>query len=163
MIGGEQDFTRQGIGKNELTHYGANPRYSTPLVAPTLNEILNPPAIVWPLTCLLFALIVLHLVREELKPITRAMVPALAQNASKNATVYMIAFTFGLSASLSAFYDMFKDLTAEQAAGLSWWQVVACLCKVANPFVVAALAYVLKPYGPEKAGTAPPFPTAVTP
>src|SRR5689334_16162266 len=105
-----------------------------------MDALLHPSPLIWPISFLLFALVLLHVVREELKPIVKAMVPTLAQNASKNATVYAIAFAFGLSASLSAFYDMFKDLDSERAAALSWWQLVACFCKVANPFVVAALA-----------------------
>ncbi len=132
-----------------------------------LNTILNPPAVIWPLVFLLFLLVCLSVVREELTPIVRAMVPPLAKNAQLNATTYAIAFAFGLSASLSAFYDMFKDLTREQAEALSWWQITACLCKVAAPFVVASLAYVLKPFNPadsaQPTGTTPPMPTSTTP
>lgn len=129
-----------------------------------IQFLLDPPAVIWPLSFLLFLLVVLHVVREELSPIVKAMVPPLAQNAQKNATVYAIAFAFGLSASLSAFYDMFKDLTAEAAAAMSWWQITACLCKIANPFVVAGLAYILKPFNPADAQASgpskPPFPPA---
>lgn len=122
-----------------------------------MNAFLDPPPVVWPLCFLLVALIVIHLVREEVKPIMRAVVGGLTTDAGRNYKAYATAIAFGLSASLSAWVEAFKDLTAADAATLSYWQLSALFARVANPFLVAMLAYAYKPQG-QTGETKPPFP-----
>lgn len=102
---------------------------------------LSPPPVFYGLLALLAVLVIFHQLRERLNPIIAAVVSGLAKNAQTNATAYAIAFGFGLSASLSAFVDVFKDLSAAQATALSYHQYAALWAKVANPFIVAILAY----------------------
>lgn len=94
-----------------------------------------------PLAVLLIVLIGLHRVRETVNPIFVAMVTSLAKHASSNATDYAIGMMFGLSASLSAIYDVLSQIDRTTAAGMSPWQWMAIWSKVLNPFVVAFLAY----------------------
>lgn len=118
---------------------------------------------VWPLTILLVALLVLRQVREEMKPIFSSIVGGLSKNAQSNATQYAIAIGFGLSASMSAFYDVFNDLTSTNLAAMSWHQYAALWTKVLNPFIVAVLAYATQSnFKKPSNGTAPPFPPPAT-
>lgn len=123
---------------------------------------------VWPLTILLVALLVLRQVREEMKPVFNSIIGGLSKNAQSNATQYAIAIGFGLSASMSAFYDVFNDLTSANLTALSWHQYAALWTKVLNPFIVAVLAYATqsnfttkKPNGTPPGGTNPPIPPAI--
>lgn len=114
--------------------------------------------LVWPLTFLLIALFIIHQVRAEVNPVIVAVVNGLSKNASSNAPQYAIAIGFGLSASLSAFYDVFNELSSAAVTAMSWHAYFALWAKVLNPFIVAVLAYATqsnfkKPNG----GTTPPF------
>ena len=64
---------------------------------------------------------------------------------------------------VSAFYDVFNELTAASLTSLSWHQYAALWTKVANPFIVAILAYATQM--PIKNGnlTQPPFPVQPPP
>lgn len=90
---------------------------------------------------MLAALVFAHTIRERLEPILTGMVNGLAEQARRNAQAYAIAMMFGLSASLSAFVDVFKDMNAAAFDGMSMHQYLAAVAKVANPFLVAVLAY----------------------
>lgn len=117
-------------------------------------------AIIWPLCFLLILLLVLHVVRENLRPIVTNLVSALAKQAQANAVAVAIAIGFGLSASLSAFIDVFKDLTSSAYSGLSFHQYLVLWAKVANPFLVAILAYATQSRfksGATPTDTQPPF------
>ena len=117
---------------------------------------------VWPLTLIFVALVILRQLREELSPIISNVVRGVANSAQSNATAYAIAIMFGLSASLSAFYDVFSGLDRAAFDALSVHQYLALVAKVMNPFIVAVLAYATqnkdrltsKPPGDTK----PPFP-----
>lgn len=118
-------------------------------------------AYVWPLSFILVALFVLRQLSTEVKPVFTSIIGGLSKNAQSNATQYAIAIGFGLSASFSAFYDVFNNTTAKEIASMSWHGYAALWTKVANPFIVAVLAYATqsnfttkKPNGT----TAPPFP-----
>jgi hypothetical protein len=113
--------------------------------------------LVWPLTFVLVLLIVLRHLRDEVKPIFASVVGGLSQDAGRNAKQYAIAIGFGLSASLSAFVDVFKELDAAAVGALGWHQYAAAWAKVANPFVVAVLAYATQSSFKPAGGTTPPF------
>jgi len=126
----------------------------------TLADILAP--LVWPLCFLLVVLLVLKQVKDDVRPIFIKMVDPLAKQAQDNAADIGRAFLFGMSASLAAWYDVFSQVDAVTMRGMSVWQVSALLAKVANPFIVAFLATLVKPTGytpPPKLPTQPPFPT----
>jgi len=112
----------------------------------SLVEVLyNPPAAVWPLLVFALLLLGLHQVKEQVNPVIGGIVKGLSEHAQKNATAYGLAVMFGLSASLSAFYDLFSQVTKNDIAGMSWHQYAALWTKVMNPFIVASLAYATKP------------------
>ncbi len=78
-----------------------------------------------------------------------------AKNAQSNAMIYAIAILFGLTASCSAFIDVFKDLDAESIHAMSWHQYAVCWVKVLNPFGVTIIAYFTKaPLNPNGAPAA---------
>ncbi len=122
--------------------------------------LMNPPGTVWPLAMLLGILVIFWHLRETLKPVVHGTVEGLARNAQKQATSYAIAFGFGVSASLVALIDVFRELTVERAASLSYWQMCAMFAQIANPFVVAVLAYATQQHRspPPSTATQPPFP-----
>lgn len=118
--------------------------------------------LVWPLSFILVALFVLRQLRSDITPIFKSVVGGLSQNAARNATQYAIALGFGLSASLSAFWDVFRSLDNTTLGTMSWHQYFALWAKVANPFVVAILAYATQSNftktGATTGNTPPPFP-----
>lgn len=102
-------------------------------------EILS--SMVWPLVVLLLALFVLRQVRQDVHPIFVQIIGGVAKSAGSNAPAYAIAILFGLSASMSAFVDVFKEMNRPAIMALSWHQYLVCWAKVFNPFIVAVLAY----------------------
>jgi hypothetical protein len=117
-------------------------------------EYLN---MVWPLAFVLCFLFVLRKVEADVRPIVTGVVGGLAGEAANNSKQWGIAIMFGLSASLSAFYDVFSELTAKEMSILSWHQYAAYWAKVTNPFVVAVLAYVTQSNFSTKGTTKSPF------
>ncbi len=83
----------------------------------------------------------MHRLRETVDPLVVSVVGGLANHAAANAPAYGMALLFALSASLSAFYDVFSQVTQTDARLMSFWQLASLLAKVANPGIVAALAY----------------------
>lgn len=114
---------------------------SEPLL-PNVTDYLH---IIAPLVVLLVVLLGLHAVRETVNPLFAGIVAGLAKHAQINAPAYGMAILFGLSASLSAFWDVFHSMTKQQFYDMSWHAYMANWCKVLNPFIVAALAYCTKP------------------
>lgn len=122
-----------------------------------LVEIL---AAAWPFLLVLGLLWIVHTLRETLRPVIEELIKALANQARTSAGLWVIAFLFGLSASLAAVYDLFQSLDVATLKAMSWAQHVALWAKVFNPFIVAMLAR-LVPQAPVKnglpGGTQPPF------
>lgn len=100
---------------------------------------------IWPLTVLLVALFCLHRARETFDPVVKSVVGSIAVQAQNQAGRWAIAMMFGLSASLAAFYDVFSQVTKQDFDLMSTWQFLSLLAKVANPFIVAALASAMPP------------------
>lgn len=98
---------------------------------------------------LLIVLLGLRQVRDTVNPVFAGIVKGLATHAQQNATAYGIAILFGLSASLSAFYDIFSQTTKTDLDIMSWHQYLALWCKILNPFIVASLAYATKRKEPD--------------
>ena len=97
--------------------------------------------IVLPCVGILVAVLVLYRAGGDVRPIFVNVVQGVAKNTQNNATQYAIAIMFGLSASLSAFYDAFQGMSSKALTELSWHQYAALWTKVLNPFIVAVLAY----------------------
>ena len=132
-----------------------------------MNELIqflyNPPGVLWIAAGTLIALIIIHRVREQINPLVGSLVVGLSEQAKNNAADIGRAMLFGLSASLAAWYDCFSQVDAATMHAMSAWQLSALFAKVANPFIVAFLATLVKssdkiPPSP-KVITAPPFPT----
>lgn len=115
-------------------------------------------SLVWPLAFILIVLTVLRAAWEELRPVFVSMVNGLAKSAAANANLIGIALLFGISASLSAFWDVFHELTRKSLMEMSWHQYIALWTKVWNPFIVAFLAKII-PTPSKTGGTTPPFPS----
>lgn len=96
---------------------------------------------VWPLSFILVALFILRQLGEKIEPVVTSLVGGLSKNAGNNAMEYAKALGFGLSASLSAFYDVFGNTTGAEITAMSWHGYAALWTKVMNPFIVAILAY----------------------
>lgn len=119
---------------------------------------MNYEAYLWPLAFLLLALLALHHLREAIRPVVSGIISGLAKHASANAPAYAIAIGFGLSASLASFIDVFQTMTSDKIHALSYHQYLALLAKVANPFVVAILAYATQSkFRASNGDTQPPF------
>ena len=104
-------------------------------------------------------LFALRRLTSDMRPIFVNIVGGVAKTAGSNATAYAIAIMFGLSASLSAFVDVFKDMDKTEMDVITWPQVLALIARVANPFIVAVLAYATQnKFQPKPTGsTNPPF------
>lgn len=124
-----------------------------------MRLIYDPPAILWPLLFLLILLVFIWAVGEQARPIFSEITKALAKSAGKNASLIFMAMAFGLAASLTALYDVFKDMDQETWLALSWPQVFAYCGKVFAPFVSGATAYVVGRSPQKSSETNAPFPT----
>jgi hypothetical protein len=93
---------------------------------------IDPPAVVWPLSFVLIALLALHRFFSDVRPIFVTVVQGVTKNAQSNAPAYAMAIGFGLSASLMAL--------ATEAEKLGWLYIAAG-AKVLNPFIAGCVAY----------------------
>lgn len=133
----------------------------------------DPSQLIWPFVVLLIVVVMTRRLTSDLRPIFVNIVGGVAKGAQSNATAYGIALMFGISASLSAFVDVFKDMNATALAAMSWHQYLVLWAKIANPFCIAILAYAtqnnfksgpLAPTAPAAPSlSTPPFPPAGTP
>ena len=123
-----------------------------------IDHIMNPPSGVWLMVFMLIGLLALRQLRADLKPIFTNIIDGVAKNAGRNSVAYATAIAFGLSASLSAWVDAFKELSSAQAAQMSAWQFSAIFANILNPFIVAMLAYAYRNQPKDGTTTTPPFP-----
>lgn len=93
------------------------------------------------LTGVVVFLVATRRIASDVRPIFVNVINGVATSAGSNATAYAIAIMFGLSASMSAFYDVFNSLDAQTLRLMSFHQYFALWAKVLNPFIVAVLAY----------------------
>lgn len=100
--------------------------------------------LVWPLAFMLLVLVITRQFFQDVRPIFVSVVNGVAKDAQSNARAYAIAILFGLSASFSAFWDVFHSLDSTSLAAMSWHAYFALWTKVLNPFIVAILAYATK-------------------
>ena len=108
---------------------------------------LTPPPIVWPLAALLIALLILRHAREQLSPLTKAVVEGLAKHSSRHALAYGMAILYAAAASLQALGDVARE---------QGWVYVEAFSRVVQPGCVAIIAFV-RPSPGELNGTKPPF------
>lgn len=106
-------------------------------------------SLVWPMTVLLLALLVLRQVQNEVKPILTGMVSGLAAQSSKNAANWAMACLMASAASMQALGEVATDLG---------WIYAAALAKVMQPGLVAVIAYVMRSPSQSSTPTVPPFP-----
>lgn len=97
--------------------------------------------LIWPLVFIVTMLVMSRRLSADLRPIFVNIVGGVAKGAQSNALAYGIALLFGISASLSAFVDVFKEMDSAKLAAMSWHQYAVCWAKIANPFCIAILAY----------------------
>lgn len=115
-------------------------------------------SIVWPITAFAMFLVVLRMFEKRTGPILDSIIGGVAKNAGSNAVFYAVAIMFGLSASLSAFIEVFQQLDEQAWKMMTWHQYATLWAKVLNPFIVAILAYTRNSDKDRKPGaTNPPF------
>lgn len=126
-----------------------------------MNDWLN---LIWPLCFVLGALLVFwlgHKLGDNLQPIAASLASGLAEFARKNAVPCVVAFLYGVSASLMAFAEVFQTLGRDEWQAMTWHQYGTMWAKVLNPFIIAVLAYWKQPnFSSNSAGggTNPPIP-----
>lgn len=101
----------------------------------TFTDLLELAPIGVPLTVILAILLIVRKADAVVQPIVINVVNGIARQAQSNALGYGLAIGYGFSASLQAL--------AEQAT-IMQWPLLAAFAKVANPFIVALLAYAAK-------------------
>lgn len=92
--------------------------------------------LVWPLTFLLLALIVLRKVGDDMRPVFVGVVGGVAQNAKQYSLMYAMGALYATGSSLQALGEVATSFQ---------WIYVAAFAKVAQPGVIAIIAYVTKP------------------
>lgn len=101
----------------------------------TIPEALN---LIWPLSFLLLALIVLRRIETDLRPVFRNVVSGVAANAQSNALRYAMAMMLASVASMQALGDVARDMG---------WKYVEVFAKVAQPALAAVVGFVIKSDG----------------
>lgn len=132
----------------------------------TLDIAEHAERFLWPLVVLFFITVGMRRLGADLRPIFLQVVNGLARSAGVNAGAWAIVIGFGLSASLSAFYDVFWTMDRDKLMALSYHQYAALWCKILNPFVVTVVAKVTaNPFLKSKPDTqtTPPFPVSTPP
>lgn len=107
----------------------------------SVDSLFAANSLVWPLVVVLIALLLLKKAEDGLRPVFNSIIGGVAKNAGSNATFYAMAIMFGLSASISAFVDVFKDMDNTLWSAITWHQYASMWARVLNPFIVAILAY----------------------
>lgn len=109
--------------------------------------------LVWPLIGILFGLLILKQLKDDVRPIFLSMVGPLAKQAQTNAIAWATGIMLGVLSSLGAL--------TEVAAQMKWvW--VGILCKVLGPGLATIVALIKQSPVTETSGTPPPF-TVVKP
>lgn len=106
-------------------------------------------SIVWPLTVLTIALVILRKVDAEMRPIVSGMVSGLAAKSARNAENWAMAALMAAAASCQALGEIATDMQ---------WAYVAALAKVMQPGLVAVIAFVMRSPAQSALPTNPPFP-----
>lgn len=92
--------------------------------------------LVWPLTFLLLALIIIRKIGDDMRPVFVGVVGGVAQNAKQYSLMYAMGALYATGASLQALGEVATQFE---------WVYVAAFAKVAQPGVIAIIAYVTKP------------------
>ena len=100
-----------------------------------LTDIFAASSIVWPMTFLLVALLILRQIRDDVRPIFRAMVDPLTKQAQTNAVAWSIGIMLGNQSSLGAL---------KEVADAQHWVVVANSCKIVGPGLCTIVALILR-------------------
>lgn len=111
-------------------------------------------SIVWPLSFILIALILLRQLRDDVHPIFVGMVGSLAKQSSNNAVAWAVGIMMGLLGSLEALGEVAQQMH---------WLYLAAFAKVLQPGLAAIVSYIMaspsqKPPAPLSSISNPPFP-----
>lgn len=98
------------------------------------SDIFEASSIVWPLSFILIALIMLRQVREDVRPIFRGMVGTLATQSSTNAVAWAVGIMMGTLGSLGALSEVAKGMN---------WPFLEAFAKVAQPGLAAVVSYIM--------------------
>lgn len=98
-------------------------------------DIFEASSIVWPLVGILFGLIVLKKVKDDVRPIFIAMTEPLKKQAQTNAVAWAIGLMLGVLSSLQALTEVAQQMH---------WVWVGILCKVLGPGFATIVALVTR-------------------
>lgn len=112
------------------------------MTAPDVATLAAP--LLLPFSILLAVIVISRRLATDMRPVFVNIITGVAEGAKSNAQAYGIAVLFGLTASISSFIDVFHNLDSQQISSMSWHQYAVLWAKVANPFIVAILAYAMK-------------------
>lgn len=106
--------------------------------------------LVWPLTFLLVALLLLRKMEARINPIVDGITNTLATDATRYATAWMMGAIYAGAASCQALGEVARQFE---------WIYVEAVAKVLQPGLVAIIAYVTRSpsQNAQKADTKPPF------
>lgn len=99
------------------------------------SDILAANSLVWPLCFLLFGLLVLRQVRDDVRPIFRGIVGGLAAKAQSNAVRWAIGLMMATLGSMQATIDV---------AHAMGWVYVEMAAKIAAPFIATLVTLSMK-------------------
>lgn len=99
------------------------------------SDILAANSLVWPLCFLLFGLLVLRQVREDVRPIFRGIVSGLAAKAQSNSVQWGIGLLMATLGSMTA--------TIEVAHAMGW-VFIEMGAKIATPFIATLVTLSMK-------------------
>ena len=98
-----------------------------------MTSILESNSLVWPLSFLLIALLILKRVQDDVRPIFLGMVGPLAKQAQTNAVAWTVGLMLGVLSSLGALTEVATQMQ---------WTYVAIACKVLGPGLATIVALI---------------------
>lgn len=99
------------------------------------TDILAANSLVWPLCFLLFGLLVLRQVRDDVRPIFRGIVGGLAAKAQSNAVQWAVGLMMATLGSMQALIEVAHAMN---------WPAVEAAAKIATPFIAGLVTFSMK-------------------
>lgn len=98
------------------------------------SDLFAANSLIWPLSFILIALILLRQLREDVRPIFRGMVGTLADQSSRNAVAWSLGLMMGTLGSLQALSEVAHQME---------WKYLEAFAKVLQPGLAAIVSYIM--------------------
>lgn len=119
----------------------------------TTEGIFAANSLVWPLSFILIALLLLRQLRDDVRPIFTGMIGSLAKQSTSNAVAWAMGIMMGLLGSLEALGEVAQQMH---------WLYLAAFAKVLQPGLAAVVSYIMASPA-QKPPATPATPPASTP